>query len=383
MWHPESYTIAATLLPRLLGFIYFFAFVPFLFQIRGLIGQNGILPISEYLNHFRIHSPRKRYFVIPTLFWLKSSDKALMALTIAGTAISFLLMLGIYPPLCLSLLFILYLSIVSAGQEFLSFGWESFLLEITFYTFWISLTPIPNPMMWICLNFLLFRFFIQAGAVKLQSGDPTWRNLTAVGFHYQSQPLPNNWAWYIYKFPDCFHKASTFVMFAFELIVPFGLFLTDEIRTGVGIAFIGLQVFIWMTGNLSYLNHMTAVFSTIAFSNSSLSFFKESPPPLQPAHWLLESVIYGVGTLFLMMQVLRLWQHFQPSLPSSFLASAKRLFLFCSPFHLVNRYGLFAVMTTKRYEIIVEGSLDGIEWREYLCRYKPSEITRRPRRISP
>ena len=221
-----------------------------------------------------------------------------MALTIAGTAISFLLMLGIYPPLCLSLLFILYLSIVSAGQEFLSFGWESFLLEITFYTFWISLTPIPNPMMWICLNFLLFRFFIQAGAVKLQSGDPTWRNLTAVGFHYQSQPLPNNWAWYIYKFPDCFHKASTFVMFAFELIVPFGLFLTDEIRTGVGIAFIGLQVFIWMTGNLSYSNHMTAVFSTIAFSNSSLSFLEREPACLQPAHWLLESVIYGVGTLF-------------------------------------------------------------------------------------
>ena len=100
-------------------------------------------------------------------------------------------MLGFYPALCLGCLFLIYLSIVSIGQDFLSFGWESFLLEITFYTFWLSLTPVPNIFIWFCLNFLLFRFHVQAGAVKLQSHDPNWRNLTALKFHYQSQPLPN------------------------------------------------------------------------------------------------------------------------------------------------------------------------------------------------
>ena len=157
-----------------------------------------------------------------------------MGLTIAGTLFSVLLMLGFYPPLFLALLFLIYLSIVSVGQEFLSFGWESFLLEITFYSFFVSLTPAPNLMMWICLNVLLFRFHIQAGACKLQSYDRSWRDLTALWFHYQSQPLPNTWAWYVYKWPLGFHRASTFFMFFVELAVPFGLFLTDGTRAGTG-----------------------------------------------------------------------------------------------------------------------------------------------------
>lgn len=377
MWNPESYTTAAALLPRLLGFIYFFAFGAFLFQIRGLIGKNGILPITDYLNFFRWRYPTKRIFYIPTLFWLNESDRALMGLTIVGTLLSMVLMLGFYPALCLGLLFFLYLSIVSVGQDFLSFGWESFLLEITFYTFLVSLTPIPNMMAWICLNFLLFRFHIQAGAVKLQSHDPTWRNLTAAGFHYQSQPLPNTWAWYVYKWPEGIHKASTFFMFAVELVIPFGLFLTDEIRAGAGVAFIGMQFIFWLTGNFSYLNHLTAAFSIIAFNNAFLSPLI-SPPEVHPTHWVIEILLSVIGAVFFILQVMRFWQHFQP-----YRYFFDKWLYWLAPFHLVNRYGLFAIMTTKRYEIVIEGSEDGKIWKEYLCRYKPSEITRRPRRISP
>lgn len=377
MWNPESYTIAASLLPRLLGFIYFFAIGAFLFQIRGLLGKNGILPIEDYLNYFRLHISRKRFFYIPSLFWLNTSDRALMGLTIVGTVISIFLILGYYPALCLALLFVIYLSIVSVGQDFLSFGWESFLLEITFYTFLVSLTPIPNLMAWINLNFLLFRFHIQAGAVKLQSRDPVWRNLTALAFHYQSQPLPNTWAWYVYKWPMPFHRLSTLFMFFVELVVPFGLFLTDDIRLGVGIILIALQIIIWLTGNFSYLNHLTIALCIIAFPNYALSFFHE-PSLTLPLHWLIDYLLSLIGTGFLILQIVRLWNHFQPHnhLLASWLA-------WLSPFHLVNRYGLFAIMTKERYEIVVEGSEDGMTWKEYLCWYKPSEVTRRPRRVSP
>lgn len=377
MWTPESYTTAAALMPRLLGFVYFFAIGAFLFQIRGLLGQNGILPVIAYLNYFRKHDLHKRFFYVPTFFWLSASDKALMSLIIFGMIISIALMLGFYPAVCLGLLFLIHLSIVSVGQDFLSFGWESFLLEITFYTFWVSLMSIPNLMMWICLNFLLFRFHIQAGAVKLQSQDRTWRDLTAVGYHYQSQPLPNTWAWYVHKWPMSFHKASTFFMFVVELVVPFGLFLTDELRAGVGIAFIGFQVIIWMTGNFSYLNHLTAAFSTITFSNAFLSPLIP-PLPASPSNWLGDILISIIGGIFIVLQMIRFWHHFQPQ--KRYLV---KWFYWLAPFHLVNRYGLFAIMTTKRYEIVIEGSEDGNTWKEYLCRYKPSEITRRPRRIAP
>lgn len=377
MWNTESYTAAALLLPRLLGFIYFFAIGAFLFQIRGLLGENGILPAQDYLNYFRERAFRRRFFYVPSLFWLNSSNRALMGLTIFGTLTAIVLMLGYYPSFCLALLFVLYLSIVSVGQDFLSFGWESFLLEITFYTFWVSLTPIPNILAWINLNFLLFRFHLQAGAVKLQSCDPAWRDLTALAFHYQSQPLPNHWAWYVYKWPIAAHKLSTFFMFAVELIVPFGLFLNDDIRTGVGIVFIALQVMIWLTGNFSYLNHLTTAFSIIAFNNYALSFLMTPSPP-HPIFWITDVVLSVIGAGFLLLQLMRLWHHFQPY--RRFLA---RWLAWLSPLHLVNRYGLFAIMTKKRYEIVVEGSEDGNSWKEYLCQYKPSEITRRPRRISP
>lgn len=377
MWDSESYTIAAQWLPRLLGCIYLCAIVPFHFQILGLIGKNGILPVQDYLDHFRIRYPRKRFFYLPTLFWLNANDFALMALVSAGTLFSIFLILGFYPSLLLALLFIIYLSIVTVGQDFLSFGWESFLLEITFYTFWVSLTPIPNPMIWFSLNFLLFRFHLQAGACKLQSGDWCWRDLTALWYHYQSQPLPNTWAWFVHKCPLAFHRISTFLMFAVELAIPFGLFFNDEIRAAVGVALISLQVVIWLTGNFSYLNHMTIVFSTITFSNDFFPFLEKPLAPM-PSNPFLDLFISIIGIFFTVLQFIRLWNHLNPRY--RFLNG---WFYWFSPFHLVNRYGLFAIMTKERYEIIVEGSEDGKNWKEYLCKYKPSEITRRPRRISP
>lgn len=377
MWNPENYTLAAHLLPRLLGFIYFFAIGAFLFQILGLLGQKGILPVTNFLTYVRSHYLRKRFFYIPSLFWLNASDQALMGLTIVGTLISIVLMLGYYSALCLALLFIIHLSIVSVGQDFLSFGWESFLLEITFYTFWVSLTPIPNLMMWICLNFLLFRFHLQAGAVKLQSHDHNWRNLTAIFYHYQSQPLPNTQAWFVYKWPLQIHKVSTFLMFVVEMIFPFGLFLGDTIRAIVGIVLIGLQVIIWVTGNFSYLNHLTIALAIIAFSNHFWSLFYIQAPFVHPTNEWINLILSLLGTIFFILQFLRIWSHFKPEY---------RIHRWLRPFasfHLFNPYGLFAIMTTTRYEIVVEGSEDGHTWKEYLYRYKPSEITRRPRRISP
>jgi hypothetical protein len=57
---------------------------------------------------------------------------------------------------------------------------------------------------------------------------------------------------------------------------------------------------------------------------------------------------------------------------------AKTLDAYIEPLHITSSYGLFAVMTTERDEIVIEGSPDGVEWREYEFRYKPGDIARRP-----
>lgn len=378
MFHPESYTIIAVWFPRLLGMIYFFAFGALLFQIRGLIGSNGILPARSYLELLRYHYPKSWYYIAPSVFWINSSDKALMVVTAAGTILSVCLMFGFLPSLLLLLLYVLYLSIVSAGQDFLSFGWEGLLLETTAHAFFMSLTPIPNLMVWFSYNFLLWRFHFQAGAVKLQSRDPSWRNLTAIAFHYQTQPLPNTVAWYAYKLPMWFQKQTCIIMFVIEMVFPFGIFFGDEVRLATFVGLFGLQFMIWFTGNFSYLNHLTAVMCTILLSNSVFIYlFGMTPPEVVAGPLWFDLIITFFGAILFGLQFIRIYHQF---FPTSIFA---RILHTASGFHLANLYGIFAVMTTKRYEIVVEGSEDGKTWKEYTFKYKPSEITRRPRRISP
>lgn len=377
MLHVESYTIIAEWFPRLLGIIYFFAFGALTLQIRGLIGENGILPLKNFLNNIKTNYPKQAYWMVPTVFWLDSSNRALLAVTILGTVLSVCLLAGIVPPLMLLLLYILYLSITSAGQEFLGFGWEGFLLEITINAFLLSLTTVPNAMVWVSINFLLFRFHIQAGAVKLQSRDPHWRNSSAIAYHYLTQPLPNTVAWYIQKMPEWFHRLSCLIMFACELGVPFGIFFDENIRLITFVALFGLQFFIWATGNLSFLNHLTAIFCLLLLNNTALETIGFTAPAVTTTPLSLDIFLTLCAAGLLALQIIRFAHHFFPT--QQF---AKLLHPF-DPFHIANRYGLFAVMTVKRYEIIIEGSLDGTEWKEYLFRYKPSELTRRPRRISP
>lgn len=376
MFTPESYTIIASLFPRLLGFIYFAAHGALLFQVKGLIGKDGILPVASFLDSYQFYPLRKRLLYFPTLFWLRSTDAALLTVLSVSVLLSVLLMLGFYPSYILLALYIIQLSIICAGQDFLGFGWESFLLEITIYAFLISLTPIPNIMIWIGINFLLFRFHFQAGIVKLQTQDPSWRNLKAISYHYQTQPLPNAIAWYAYKLPLWFHKLSVFVMFGIELILPFGIFGPDWLRLIVFLGFFLLQFSIWFTGNFSYLNHLTLVFSTILLSNVYLSNFL-SAPPLYPISFIMETILFLIGFILLCFQIIRLLHHFWP------LGIFQKILYFPGILHFANRYAIFGSMTTHRYEIVVEGSLDGETWKEYLFWYKPSEINRRPRWFSP
>lgn len=382
MFCPESYSLIASFFPRLLGIIYFFAITALFFQIQGLVGKNGILPIKEHLDHLKGYAINKRllYFNFPTLLWFDSSDRTLLFLTGLGMVLSLILALGFLQPLMLLLLYILYLSLKVAGQDFLSFGWEGLLLEITVQTFLMSLTAIPNLMIWISINFLLFRFHFQAGITKLQTRDPTWRNLTALAYHYQTQPLPNTVAWFIHKMPLWFHKLSTALVLIIEIIIPFGIFLNEDFRFFTFVALIGLQFMIWLTGNFSFLNYLTASFSTLLISNNFLVKFIDVPPILSSASSssvLVESVVSLLGTFLIVLQMIRLGYQIYPS------KYLNKILYWEAPFHLANRYAIFANMTTERYEVIIEGSEDGKDWKEYSFRYKPSEVTSRPKRISP
>jgi len=374
---PDQYSMILHYFPQLIGVIYLFVFWPFLFQIKGLFGKQGILPMTPYLNSIHLSYGRKAYYYIPSVFWVSSKDKTLVIFAIFGTLLSILTILGIFPLVWIPILFILHLSITTAGQEFLSFGWESFFLEISLYSYLLLITPAPTFGMWWCLNLLLFRFHFEAGISKLMTNDSSWNTFTGVDFHYLTQPIPNTVAWHAKKLPMWFQKLSCVLMFIAEIPLPFLVFGTEDLRLAAFFGLAGLQFFIWLTGNFSYLNHMTVIFCLILLGDSYLEPLLGKANPPASNSLFLEAAMGIVAGIFILGQCLRILSHFYP----------KRFYLKplvkISPFHILNRYGIFAVMTTKRYEIVIEGSDDGEEWKEYLFKWKPSELSRRPRRVSP
>ncbi|HXF28539.1 MAG TPA: lipase maturation factor family protein, partial [Chlamydiales bacterium] len=376
--NPASYSIAIHLFLKLLGLIYVIAYIPLLFQIRGLLGKEGIRPIAPYLALIKERLGSRCYYYMPTLFWLNASDTALFALLWSGIALGCFLMLGLFPaPLLLLLLYIVHLSLTSAGQEFLGFGWETVLMEMTQATIILTATAPYNSFGWIALNFFLLRFHFQAGASKLLSNDRNWRNLTALSYHYVTQPLPNTQAWYFHKLPMWFHKASTVMMFFIELVVPFAIFSPPEIRFVVFILIFGLQVGIWFTGNLSYLNHLTAAFCVILLHNKFLEPFFAAPQVEAPSPFIWQCIISLLGFSLLVLELISFVHYLFPK------HFSHKILVAIEPFHVAHPHGIFAIMTTKRYEIVIEGSADGVNWKEYNFYFKPGLLSWRPHRVAP
>lgn len=375
--NPESYSIGINLFVRLLGAIYVIAYIPFIFQIQGLFGNDGIRPIGEFLRVLQTRLGKKRFYYVPTLFWINASDTALFLLIGAGITLGLLLMFGVMPAVTLLLLYLIHLSLTSAGQEFLSFGWETYLMELTLGAILTIATTPYSIFGWIGLNLLLFRFHLQAGASKLLSGDPNWKNLTALSYHYLTQPLANTQAYYFHKLPLWFHKICALGMFYIELVVPFLIFMPPEFRLLAFIQLVGLQVSIWFTGNLSYLNHLTIVSCLFLLHNSYLEPFFSLPVVHEPSSILWQLCIGALGCIYLFLQVIAC---IHPFYRTQFVS---KILMFVEPFHVAYPHGIFAVMTTKRYEIIIEGSEDGEIWKEYQFYFKPGDCSKRPKRVAP
>ena len=190
---PPRYDLVSFLFLRLLGLVYLAAFVSFAVQAQGLIGSHGILPLAELVDAVAGRFGPERFFLVPMVFWLNDSDVAIQAVCWAGAGLSLLLVVNLLPRLCLFLLFALYLSLFYAGQVFMSYQWDMFLLETGFAALLLSFATTPG--IWL-LRWLLFRFMFMSGVVKLLSGDPNWWNLSALSYHFLTQPLPTPLAWY-------------------------------------------------------------------------------------------------------------------------------------------------------------------------------------------
>jgi hypothetical protein len=397
-----SYGETRALFLRCLGVVYFFAFVSLWTQIIPLIGSDGLLPVGGFLREAREHlTGISRYHVLPTLSWIDDSDTFLQAQCALGVLLSISLIVGYMPAVSCLVLWVLWLSLTVAGQDFLAFQWENLLLETGFLAIFLAhwrtklkaAEPVSGRVLWL-LRWLLFRLMFLSGVVKLLSGDPAWRNFTALFYHYETQPLPTIIGWFVYQMPSWAHVATTGLMYIIELLVPFLIFLPRRFRIAAFIPLVGFQLAIALTGNYGYFNFLTIVLCILLLDDEALQRLRlvRQKTDVNPdqrgmgrAHLILARFRSGsiavVSALVLIITAVQF---------TSILArkqqwgrSVRALYQVVQPFRSINTYGLFAVMTKTRREIVIEGSNDLQNWKAYEFRYKPGDLRRAPRFIAP
>ena len=400
---PPTYAWAQRWFLRVLGAIYLIAFVSLWVQVDGLVGSNGVSPVNQFLPAVRAQVGSDAYTLLPTLCWFGSSDTFLHLLCGSGVLCSLLLILGIAPALSLVALFVLYLSLTIAGQVFFSFQWDVLLLETGFLSIFFApwrlwppelllwrrpptvpiAAPVPQAGLFL-LKLLLFKLMVMSGVVKLTSGDDSWWNLTALDYHYWSQPLPTALGWWADKGPEWFKHFSVAFCLVAEIIVPFFIWAPRRLRLIAAGLLIFLQLAIAITGNYCFFNLLTIALCLLLIDDSVV---RRGPKAIDnqsvgaPGGRALPQRLCFYLAIFVVIVTLptNVWLIFSAFKPLSRPPSAvANLYERLEAFRIVNGYGLFRVMTKDRGEIILEGSADGIEWLPYEFKWKPGDLKRAP-----
>ena len=393
-----GHLIARWLFLRALGGIYTSAFFALLFQVRGLIGRQGILPAADYLQALR-GVGWLRFWEAPTMLWASSSDRMLMGLCWVGLVASVLVVLNVLPRWMLAVCFVCFLSFVGAAQDFSGYQSDGMLLEAGFLALFVAPGGVlpgwgaRSKGIWAAYLLLLwewFRIYFQSGVVKLESGDETWRNLTAMYEYYQNGPLPTWIGWYLQHLPHWFHIASAGLTLFMELVLVWLAFFGRQARLVCFWIVTVWQVVVIATANYAFLNYLVLILAVLLLDDRTLRRWvparwrdglRGEAGGLEDTRWpRIPGGAFAAGMLgwigyatFVPMLQMFAPQARLPETPVAWL----------EPFRVANQYGLFAVMTPHRLEIEFQGSNDGVQWVAYPFRYKPQDVDARPRIYAP
>lgn len=383
-----TYATSTRLFLQALGLVYLIAFASFWLQMPGLIGERGILPATDFFQRAHQVFGPSGFWQFPSLFWWGASEPTLATACLIGLLAALLLTCGILPLPSLAVLWVTYLSLSIAGQEFYQFQWDILLLETGFLALFLAPWTLrlngrtqPPRLARGLLLWLLFRLMFSAGVVKLSSGDPSWTAGTALDFHYYTQPLPTVLGWYAHQFPGWFQWLSVKAMFFVDLIVPFLLFAPRRPRHLAALLLIAFQILIGLTGNYGFFNLLTITLCLLAFDDTFWRRRATQPPAPLHTGYPLRPVIPIVAAALFLLSLPPFLAPFRQ--PLGWMTPLIVRYQKIAPFRSVNGYGLFAVMTKQRHEIVVEGSNDGYRWQPYRFRFKPNTAREAPRWAGP
>lgn len=369
-----DYWLSRLVLQRGLACVYLVAFLGAALQFRALIGERGMLPVPRLV-------ARVGFRQAPSVFQLHYSDRFFAVWSWTGCAVSVALLAGLDSQLPLwagMLLWLLpwamYLSIVNVGQTWYAFGWESLLLEAGFLAVFLGNDEVAPPVVVLfLLRWILFRVEFGAGLIKMR-GDACWRKLTCLDFHHETQPMPGPLSWYFHRLPKPVHRIETAANHVTQLAVPVLLFTPQPVATAAASLMIVTQLWLVLSGNFAWLNWLTIVLALSAVRLPDTAPRTLPDPPL----WY-EIVVLAVATALVALS-------YRPV--RNMISRRQIMNRSFDPLHLVNTYGAFGSVSRIRYEVIVEGTADGVpredsDWREYEFKGKPGDPARRPRQFAP
>ena len=381
---------------RLLGLVYTMAFLTLALQGPALLGPRGLLPIDAYLTEVATEAGSRTagFWLLPSVFWWASSDHAIVLAGWVGVALGLLVVAGYANAVLLALLCALQISIVNVGQTFYGFGWEIQLVETGFLcAFLVPLVdgrpfprrPPPIAVIWL-LRWLSVRIMWGAGLIKLR-GDPCWRNLTCLDYHFETQPIPNPLSPFFHALPHWLHAAGVAFNHFVELLAPLFVFGTRRMRAFAGASMLALQVILILSGNLAFLNWLTIVPICACFDDGVWRRFlprrlvaraEAAAGAAQPsrAHGLVTLALGAAIVLLSVPPVLNMLSG-QQVMNSSF-----------TRLPLVNTYGAFGSVGRERNQLVFEGTEDEVVtdatvWRAYAFKCQPVDPARRPCWMSP
>src|SRR3989475_3819103 len=392
----NSYWLTRFIILRLLGFVYTIAFFVAARQLVPLAGRSGLTPAHDYLYniHSQLGSRTEGMLQLPTLFWFGCTDQGMSIFAWVGFALSLIVLGGYANAILLAVLWAMYMSIVHFGQIWYGYGWEIQLLETGFLSIFLCPLldgrPFPKcrPPVLVIWHFrwLGFRIMIGAGLIKLR-GDPCWRDLTCLAYHYETQPIPSPISRYLHLAPLWFHKFETAWNHFIELIVPWFSFGPRRARHIAGVLLVTFQIFLIISGNLSFLNYLTIIPFLACFDDTFLRHFlpqavvkraERSAHESEPSR-INNAIAIGLSIVVVYLSVA----------PVLNLVSGRQLMNYSyDPLDLVNTYGAFGTVGRERDEIIFEGTDDAVitgdtKWKEYEFKAKPGDPNRRPPFVAP
>jgi hypothetical protein len=376
--------LVAVTFHRLLAAVFLIAWLSLGVQVQVLIGSDGLLPIADLLRDQTVN-----WLHVPTLFWLDASDTAIRAGVWLGAVLAIIGIAGIRPRVIAALSTLLYLSYCVACRDFLSFQWDNLLIECGFLA---TFLPVDREARWIHVLFrlLIIKLYWESGIAKWQSHLGDWQDGSAMAAYYETAPLPTWLAWYAHRLPDWWHYAESWMVLAFELVLPLAVFGPRRARLACAAALTAFQLINIATANYGFFCYLATALHVFLLGDRDLRIVVRSAPvpagglavaPPPPWPWLMRTVTaVVVSTLFVVVSLLDGLRTFAPA--PSWPALSADWYQPIRSWRLVNTYHLFGHITRERIEPEFQIRVGGL-WKPFDMLYKPGALDRPPPFVAP